>query len=135
MAIEDSGWHTRRETELVQTQNSKLSFQKMECHVNWDKHERNISKAFQSLRKDEHFCDVTLACDDRQFQTHRVVLSAGSSFFEQVLKKHKHPSPLIYLKGVDANHMELLLDFMYCGEVGLEQEEMESFLRSGEEQG
>merc|ERR1719222_1183930 len=31
--------------------------------------------------------------------------------------------------------MELLLDFMYCGEVALEQEELESFMRSGEELG
>ena len=52
-----------------------------------------------------------------------------------MLKSHKHPSPLVYLKGVEAKHMELLLHFMYCGEVALEQEELESFLRSGEEQG
>ena len=65
----------------------------------------------------------------------KVVLSAGSSFFEQILKSHKHPSPLVYLKGVEAKHMELLLDFMYCGEVAVEQEELESFMRSGEEQG
>ena len=59
--------------------------------MNWDAHERNISEAFHSLRKDEHFCDVTLACEDRQFQAHKVVLSAGSSFFEQILKRHMHP--------------------------------------------
>ena len=53
----------------------------MECRVNWDKHERNISEAFQRLRKDEHFYDVTLASEEHQFQAHRVVLSGGSSFF------------------------------------------------------
>ena len=103
--------------------------------MKWDKHERNISEAFQSLRKDEHFCDVTLACGDHQFQAHKVVLSAGSSFFEQVLKRHKHPNPLLYLKGVDASHIELLLDFMYSGEVSVKQWGLESLMQTAEELG
>jgi len=109
---------------------------KMEKYsLSWDDHKKNIGEAFVGLRKDKHFCDVILACEDHQFQAHKIVLSAGSLFFDQVLKSHKHPSPLVYLKGVEAKHMELLLDFMYCGEVALEQEELESFLRSGEELG
>ena len=103
--------------------------------LNWDKHEINITMAFNSLRKDEHFSDVTLACENRQFQAHKVVLSAGSSFFEQILKSHKHPSPLVYLKGVEAKHMELFLDYMYSGEVVLKQEELENFLKTGQELG
>ena len=47
--------------------------------LNWDKHEINITMAFNSLRKDEHFSDVTLACENRQFQAHKVVLSESSS--------------------------------------------------------
>jgi len=101
--------------------------------LNWDKHEKNISEAFFSLRKDEHFCDVTLACEDRQFQAHKVVLSAGSPLFEQILKSQKHPSPLLYLRGVEARHMESLLDFIYCGEVTMEQDELEMFIKTGEE--
>jgi len=109
---------------------------KMEKYrLSWDNHQKNISEAFFSLRKDKFFCDVTLACEDRQFQAHKVVLSTGSSFFDQILKSHKHPSPLVYLKGVEAKHVELLLDFMYCGEVALQQEELESFMRAGEELG
>ena len=107
----------------------------MDYHVRWEKHERNISDAFNSLRNDEHFCDVVLACEGRQFQAHKVVLSAGSSFFEPVLKTHKHPCPLIYLKGVKANHMELLLDFMYSGEAAVKQDVLENFLKTGDELG
>jgi len=88
-----------------------------------------------SLRKDKHFSDVSLACEGGHFQAHKVVLSAGSSFFEQILKSHKHPSPLVYLKGVEAKHMEFLLDFIYSGEVMLKQEELENFLKTCEELG
>ena len=47
--------------------------------LDWDKHEKVISEAFSSLRKDEHFSDVTLVCEERQFQAHKVVLSESSS--------------------------------------------------------
>ena len=60
--------------------------------LNWEEHEINIRMAFNSLRKDEHFSDVTLACEHCQLQAHKVVLSAASSFFEQILKSHQHPS-------------------------------------------
>ena len=104
-------------------------------HLNWDNHQINISLAFRSLRKDEHFNDVILACENRQFQAHKVVLSASSTFFEQILKSHKHPSPLIYLKDVEAKNMELLLDYMYSGELSLKQDELENFLKTGQELG
>ena len=106
-----------------------------ELLLTWDNHRKNASEAFSSLRNDEFFSDVTLACQDQQFKAHKVVLAASSSFFEQVLKNHQHPNPLIYLKGVEVRHMEALLDFVYCGEVSLQQLELEDFLRAGEDQG
>ena len=103
--------------------------------LTWDNHRKNASEAFSSLRNDEFFSDVTLACQDQQFKAHKVVLAACSPFFEQVLKNHQHPNPLIFLKGVEVKHMEALLDFVYCGEVSLQQMELEDFLRAGEDQG
>ena len=97
-------------------------------HLNWDNHQINVSLAFSSLRKDEHFNDVTLACENRLFQAHKVVLSASSTFFEQILKSLKHPSPLVYLKDVEAKNMELLLDYMYSGELTLKQDELQGSL-------
>ena len=123
-----SNWQKHEETFSFEPKMEKF------C-LSWDNHRKNISEVFCGLRKDKFFCDVTLACQDRQFQAHKVVLSAGSSFFEQILKSHQHPSPLVYLKGVEAKHMDMLLNFMYCGEVSLEQEELESFMMSGEGRG
>ena len=40
--------------------------------------------------------DVTLACEDRkQFQTHKFVLSAISSFFKDIFQNNKHQQPMI----------------------------------------
>ena len=103
--------------------------------LTWDNHQKNVSEAFCSLRNDEFFSDITLACEDQQFKAHKVVLAASSLFFEKVLKNHQHPNPLIFLMGVEVRHMESLLDFMYCGEVSLQQVELEDFFKAGEELG
>jgi len=110
--------------------------------VKWDKHEQNMIEAFQRQRKEGHPCeldldfDLTLACEDHQLlQAHKIVLSAGSSFFEKILERYKHPSPLIYLRGVQSNQMELLMDLMYSGEAIVGQDMLESFLVIGGELG
>ena len=72
--------------------------------LTWDNHQKNASEAFSGLRNDEFFSDVTLACEDQQFKAHKVVLAASSLFFEQVLKSHKHPNPLIFLMGVEVGY-------------------------------
>ena len=43
------------------------------------------------------FLDVTLASEDRkQIEAHKVILTVSSPFFQNLLKKNKHPHPLIY---------------------------------------
>ena len=99
----------------------------------WNDFETNIRVAFRELREEKDFCDVTLACDDEQIQAHKVILSACSTFFGNVLRLHPHPHPLIYLKGVKYQHLLAILDFMYHGEVNVAQEELNSFFAVAEE--
>lgn len=101
--------------------------------LSWGGHEKNLSKVFCDLRRDEDFCDVAIACEDLQFQAHKVVLSASSEFFNNILKKHSHPYPLLYLSGVKARDMKLLLDFMYSGEVTVKVDHLQSFIAAAEE--
>ena len=101
--------------------------------LSWGGHEKNLFKAFCDLRRDEHYCDVTIACEDLQFQAHRVVLTASSQIFNCILKKHSHPYPLLYLSGVKASDMKLLLDFMYSGEVTVEVDHLQSFMAAAEQ--
>ena len=89
--------------------------------------------AFQELRSDGELLDVTLACDEGQLQAHRVVLSACSSVFREILGKNKHPHPYIYLRGVNFTEMASIINFMYQGEVNVGQEKLNSFLLVAEE--
>jgi len=101
--------------------------------LRWNDFETNISVAFRELRDDKDFFDVTLACDDEQIQAHKVILSACSPFFRNVLRRNPHQHPLLYLKGVKYTDLQSVLNFMYHGEVNVAQEELNSFLAVAED--
>ena len=79
--------------------------------LRWNDFEANASKSFRNLRKEEHFFDVTLVSDDEQIvSAHKLVLSASSQFFKNLLKKSTHSNPLVYLPGVMSVHLNYIID-------------------------
>lgn len=54
--------------------------------LKWNDYSVKLVNAFQSLRQEEDFVDVTVACDGRQYNAHRMVLSACSPYFRTMLK-------------------------------------------------
>jgi len=101
--------------------------------LRWNDFEANISSSFSELRDDKDFFDVTLACDDEHIQAHKLIISACSPFFRNVLRKHPHQNPLLYLKGVRFTDLQAVLNFMYHGEVNVAQEDLNSFLAVAED--
>ena len=96
-------------------QRLKMSSEKF-C-LKWNDFESNISGAFRELRDERDFFDVTLACDENQIKAHKVIISACSPFFRQVLRQNPHQHPLLYMKGVNFTDLQSVLTFMYQGEV------------------
>ena len=101
--------------------------------LRWNDFESNISNAFKELRDDKDFFDVTLACDEDQIQAHKVILSACSPFFRNILRRNPHQHPLLYMKGMKFTDLQSVLNFMYHGEVSVAQEELNSFLAVAED--
>ena len=82
------------------------------------------------LWNDTNFHDVTLVCDgDQQVKAHKVVLASFSQFFKNILTKNPHQHPLIYIKGVNLEKLKVILDFIYSGEVTIDQDSLDSLLQ------
>ena len=101
--------------------------------LKWNDFERNISLSFREIREENDFFDVTLACDNEQIRAHKLILSACSPFFKDVLRKNPHQHPLLYLRGIKFRDIQSILQFMYHGEVNVAQEDLNSFLSISEE--
>ena len=97
--------------------------------LQWNDFKENITTSFKELRGDRDFTDVTLACEDgQQLELHKAVLASTSPFFMELLKKNKHPHPLIYMKGLKSRDLVAMVDFLYQGEANILQENLDSFL-------
>ena len=101
--------------------------------LRWNDFETNISKTFRDLKEENDFTDVTLACSDNHVEAHKVILATSSSFFKRILKKNSHSHPLIYLKGIKSSDVEAVLNYIYHGEVNVEEANLNAFLEVAEE--
>ena len=107
--------------------------------LKWQDFHTNLPLSFQDARLSKEFCDVTLVSDDDTvLEAHRVILVAGSLFFEKILRGSKignHPHPMLYLKGFFKDELTAALDFLYCGEAQVKQESLNSFLTTAQQLG
>ena len=102
--------------------------------LQWNDFRNNASSAFGDLRDDRDFTNVTLVCEDGQeVEAHKVVLIASSPFFLNLLKRNKHPHPLVYMRGLKFENLMSLVDFLYLGEANIYQDYLDSFLVMAEE--
>lgn len=101
--------------------------------LRWNDFHSNITAAFSEIRDEDDFFDVTLVCDGDTVKAHKLVLSACSPLFRLMLKKASHPQPMIFLRGIRFPDMLAILNFMYNGEVNVNQEDLQMFLAAAEE--
>jgi len=96
--------------------------------------ENNVFKAFKDLLNEEEYLDVTLASDgDKQIKAHKIILSAFSPVFKNLLRKNPHPHPLILLKGLSPEDLDHMMKFIYIGEVEVPQDGLQRFLEVAED--
>ncbi|KAG7308354.1 hypothetical protein JYU34_005550 [Plutella xylostella] len=100
--------------------------------LRWNNYQSSITSAFENLRDDEDFVDVTLACDGKSLKAHRVVLSACSPYFRELLKSTPCKHPVIVLQDVAFTDLHALVEFIYHGEVNVHQRSLSSFLKTAE---
>ena len=101
--------------------------------LKWTDFHSNVSKTFSALRTEEDFQDVTLVSADlQQVSAHKVVLSACSKYFKNILQQNRHSNPLLCLDGVTSSELQSVLDYIYQGEVQVYQENLDRFLAVAE---
>jgi len=92
--------------------------------LKWNDHHKLFFVGAEELCEDEEYTDVTLAAGDKFFPAHKLVLSICSPYFRQLFKHLGKDKPVIFLKDVDHNHLHLLLQYMYQGEIKVQESEL-----------
>jgi len=98
-------------------------------NLNWHTYSDHLREMLHKMRKTENLTDVTLVCDDqKKYKAHKIVLSACSTVFKNIIDSLPQNASVIYLRGIQHQEMESILEFMYLGVASFYQERMTEFL-------
>ncbi|XP_043239190.1 broad-complex core protein isoforms 1/2/3/4/5-like isoform X2 [Amphibalanus amphitrite] len=107
--------------------------EQQEFCLRWNDFHSSFHLSLEALRGDESFTDVTLSCSGRLMRAHRVILSACSVHFKEILRAiPPQQHPVIVLPTVDYDVMQAILEFIYQGQVNVRQSQLGAFLQVAE---
>jgi len=96
--------------------------------LSWSTYSDHQRDMLQEIMKSDNLTDVTLVCDDDvQIKAHKVVLSASSVVFKKIIHglPRNNTDSVIYLRGIQHQEMESILEFIYLGEATCPQKRMD----------
>nr|XP_005991271.2 PREDICTED: kelch-like protein 6 [Latimeria chalumnae] len=91
-----------------------------------------LQVGLENLRLENSLTDVVLCVDGREFSCHRVVLAAASNYFRAMFcndLKEKNEEKIV-IKGIDAESMQILLDYTYTSKVLITQQNVQRILEA-----
>ena len=104
-------------------------------NLKWKTHQSHTKSLISELFVSQEFTDVTLVCDDaNQLKAHKFMLSSSSTVFRSILQSDKE-HPFIFLRGINAQDMQAILQFIYLGEATFHYDRMNEFLQVGKDLG
>ena len=74
--------------------------------------------------------DAAVACGQKLFPVHRLVLSACSDYFDHIFQQTESKNSIIVLKDVSAEVFEDLLCYMYLGKVEVHKDKLGGLLEA-----
>ena len=99
-------------------------------NLTWQTFSSHAREMFRELLVSNQFADVTLVSNDlKKIRAHRIVLSACSSVLREILQGHQESNPVIFLRGVQHQDLESLLQFIYTAEASVSEDRIVEFLR------
>lgn len=98
--------------------------------LRWNNHQSNLLTVFDDLLQTEAFTDVSLVADNNQIiKCHKIVLAACSSYFQSLFIALPCQHPIIILKDVKYSELRAILEYIYHGEVNVQQNQLRDLLQ------
>jgi len=104
-----------------------------EFSLKWNDHSKVFFAGAEKLAEEQEYTDVTLAAGDKLIPAHKMVLSICSPFFQRLFRQlGSDKSTVIYLKDILPRHLDLLIQYMYKGEIKVEENELVTILNTAQ---
>lgn len=101
--------------------------------LDWSSYKLTLTENLKTLIEDQDFVDVTLHCEGKSLKAHKLYLSACSNYFKNILKgTNLWQHPILFLSEIPFVDLQKILEFIYCGEIQIPQNRLNSFLKSAQ---
>ncbi|XP_071836675.1 actin-binding protein IPP-like isoform X3 [Apostichopus japonicus] len=97
-------------------------------------HSDRLVSRLRCLLERSCFTDITLAVGKNRIQAHRLVLCAASPYFEAMFMSglSETDQNVVEIHGVAERHLQLLLDFIYSGELLIDSDDVQELLAAAD---
>lgn len=125
-----NGWWTLHEIHVHRSQEVMETDQ---YNLRWHYHHSETFLAFESLRRSDSFVDVVLSCEKRSIFAHKLVLSACSNYFFDVLRSVREGQmPVLFFRDTTMDLLESVVHYIYHGEVEIPSARITDFINLAE---
>jgi len=102
--------------------------------LQWHEHHASFFQLMEELCQSQAMTDVTVACGDVSLEAHSLILSASSPILRSILAKGGAGWPgrkqTLHFMDMNPSHMQLLLQYMYRGEVNVPGSQLGPLMQS-----
>ncbi|XP_071448261.1 uncharacterized protein [Hetaerina americana] len=97
--------------------------------LKWNNYHQHISASFLQLLENESMVDVTLSAGGERIRAHKIVLSACSPYFQEILATAEDTHPTVIFSDVNPEDLKSVLEFIYRGELCVLATQISSVLK------
>ncbi|PSN32476.1 hypothetical protein C0J52_22275 [Blattella germanica] len=101
--------------------------------LKWNNYQSHVAEIFTQLLQAESLVDVTLCAEGHKIHAHRIVLSACSPYFQEILTNSEDSHPYIILSDMTSEDVKSIVEFVYRGELNVGADRFPSVLKTAEE--
>ncbi|KAJ9575602.1 hypothetical protein L9F63_007536, partial [Diploptera punctata] len=101
--------------------------------LKWNNYQNHVAEIFAQLLQAESLVDVTLCAEGHKIHAHRIVLSACSPYFQEILTNSEDSHPYIILSEMNSEDVRSVVEFVYRGELNVGADRFPSVLKTAEE--
>ena len=89
-----------------------------------------LLRLMEDLCREQSLTDVTITCGDVSLEAHSLILGASSPILRSILAKGEGKKQTLHFMDMNPYHMQLLLQYMYRGEISVPQIELAPLMAS-----
>merc|ERR1711963_442352 len=98
--------------------------------LQWHEHHASFFRLMEDLCREQSLTDVTITCGEVSLEAHSLILGASSPILRSILAKGEGKKQTLHFMDMNPFHMQLLLQYMYRGEISVPQGELAPLMTS-----